>query len=329
MRRWSAATLLVIVGLLAGSCAGRPSPSASPTPAAASATSSTPGRPAAPPPTAMQAASPSPSPVASPTLLASPTFVAGELVLRIASYPDVYAAPVPPDISVYSDGTVLTPGWRSPGFESARFVVRRLNRTGLSQASKAFSAAVPRAGVLGEILPAPDGMGGGFSTYVVTVRRPAGLLTTRTTNASIGPGVKDLVSFAEHWFDIASVLGPDAWADATPVAYVAGRWSAYVYIQSDCCSEPGRPDASLLQPVLGPLSAFGRVVQAGSPILRCGVLDVSARETLAGVLGRAGAEIGDGRTRTDFTLNLGAGSVDLILVPNLPDDQSGCSLEIG
>ncbi len=161
MTRSSGATLLVIVALLAGSCTGQASPSASPTPAASSATSST-ANPTTEP-SATQAAPPSasPSPVASSTPIASPTVVSGELVLRVASYPDTYAAPVPPDLSAYSDGTVLTPGWRSPGFEGARFVVRHLNQAGLAQAMKAFSAAVPRAGVLGEIFPAPDGMGGG------------------------------------------------------------------------------------------------------------------------------------------------------------------------
>jgi hypothetical protein len=247
----------------------------------------------------------------------------------VASYPDVYAAPVPPDLSVYSDGTVLTPGWRSPGFEGARFVVRRLNHAGLAEITKAFSAAVPRAGVLGEILPAPDGMGGGYSTYVVTVRRAGGLMTTRTTNASVGPGATELVTFAERWIDVASVLGHDAWADTTPVAYLADRWSAYVFTRPDCCSESGRPDASLLQPVLGPLDTFGRVVQAGSPITRCGVLDASAREALAGVLRRAGVDIGDGGDRTDLMLNVGTGMVDMFVVPNLPDDRAGCSLEIG
>ncbi len=128
---------------------------------------------------------------------------------------------------------------------------------------------------------------------------------------------------------MAGVLGPDAWADATPAAYVAGQWSAFVYFGPDCCAEPGRPDASLLQPVLGPLDTFGRVVQAGSPIRRCGVLDAEAREALAGVLRRAGVDIGDGGDRTDLMLNFGAGMVDLTVVPDLPDDPAGCLLEIG
>ena len=119
-----------------------------------------------------------------------------------------------------------------------------------------------------EILPAPDGTGGGYSTCIVAVRRAGQLVTARTTNASVEPGAKELVTFAERWIDVASVLGPDAWADATPVAYVADRWSAFVYVDHDCCSEPGRPDASLLQPVLGPPDTFGKVVQAASPIIR-------------------------------------------------------------
>jgi len=90
MTRSSGMTLLAVVALLAGSCTNQAS--ASPTPAAASASSSTPSRTAVPSaaPSATQTAPPSPLPVASSTLVASPTVVSGELVLRVASYPDVY-----------------------------------------------------------------------------------------------------------------------------------------------------------------------------------------------------------------------------------------------
>lgn len=339
MTRSSPAMPLVIVTFLVGACTGQASTSAGPSSAAASATSSTPGRTAVPPvvPSATPAAplSPTaaaplpPSPVPSPTLIVSPTVVSGELVLRLVTYPDVYAAPIPPDLSVFADGTVLTPGWRSPGFEGARFVVRHLSQTGLAQVTKAFSSAVPHAGVIGAIPPASPGMGGGYSTCIVSVRRAGQLVTARTTSASVGPGAKELATFAERWTDVASVLDPDAWLDGSPVAYIPDRWSAYVSLSPDCCSGPGRPDVSLLVPILGPPDHFGKVVHAGSPIIRCGVLDVSARDTLAGVLRRDGVEIGDGRDRTDFTLNLGTGMASLTAVPNLPRDRAGCSLESG
>lgn len=255
--------------------------------------------------------------------------VPGELVARVVTYPDVYAAPIPPDLSVYSDGTVLTPGWRSPGFEGSRFVVRRLTDLGLAEVAEAFSTAVPRGGDLGAIPPASPGMDSGYTTYVVTVRRGGELVTARTANASVGSGVKELVAFAERWTDVGNVPDAGAWADATPVAYVPDRWSAYLFLSADCCSDPGRPDASLVQPVLGPPDVFGRVIQAESPIIRCGVLDASARETLAGILSRAGTDIGDGQDRAEATLNFGTGIVDLMVVPLLPDDREGCSLEIG
>jgi len=92
MTRSSGITLLAVVALPAGSCTGQAPPSASSPPAAASASSSTPSRTAGPSaaPSATQTAPPSPLPVASSTLVASPTVVSGELVLRVASYPDVY-----------------------------------------------------------------------------------------------------------------------------------------------------------------------------------------------------------------------------------------------
>ena len=325
------AALLMVVALLVGACTGQVSTSASPAPAAASAPASIPGRTVVP--SLALPATPtgpgSPAPVRPPAPIASPTVVAGELVLRLVTYPDVYAAPIPPDLSVYSDGTVLTQGWRSPGFEGVRFVVRHLNHAGLAQVAKAFSLAVPREGVLGAIPSAGPGTGGGYSTYVVSGRRAGQLVTARTTNASVGPGARELVTFAERWRDVASVLARDEWLDGTPVAYVPERWSAFVSASPDCCSEPGRPDASLLVPILGPPDLFGTVVQAASPSIRCGVLDASTRDAFAGILRRTGVDIGNGRDRTDFTLNLGTGMVSLIVVPNLPDDRSGCSLEIG
>jgi hypothetical protein len=309
--------MALLVVLLAGcGAAGTPAPAdpsqtptGTPTPSGAAA------------PTATQAASPSP--------IASPTLVSGDLLLRVTTYPDVYAAPIPPDLSVYSDGSVLTPGWRLPGFEGTRFVVRRLSSAGLARIREAFSAAVPRAGVLGTIPPATVGTASGYATYLVSVRRGGELVTARTTNASAGTGVKDLVAMAERWTDPGSLLGPDAWADATPLAYVPERWSAYVTASPDCCSEPGRPDASLLEPVLGPPEAFGEIIAAEGPVIRCGVLDASTRETLAGVLGLSSVEIGDGSDRSDATLNLGTGNLSLTVVPLLPDDRDGCSLEVG
>lgn len=140
-------------------------------------------------------------------------------------------------------------------------------------------------------------------------------------------GLRTPPAFAERWTDVGSVLDAGAWAAATPVAYVPDRWSAYLFLSPDCCSEPGRPDASLVEPVLGPLDVFGRVVQTESPIIRCGVLDASARQTLAGILRRAGADIGDGEDRAEATLNFGTGLMSLIVVPLLPDDREGCSLE--
>ena len=55
-----------------------------------------------------------------------PADPATTLVARVVSYSDVWVVPVTPDIAVYADGSVYTPGWRTPGTEHARYAVRRL-----------------------------------------------------------------------------------------------------------------------------------------------------------------------------------------------------------
>ena len=96
----------------ASASAGAASPSAgtaSPSPGAASPSPS-PGAPSPSPSPSPSAPTPAPSPSATP-----PAALHNTLVARIFVYPDVTAGRVPPMLSVYADGRVLSPSWTSDG----------------------------------------------------------------------------------------------------------------------------------------------------------------------------------------------------------------------
>lgn len=318
--------LLLVAALLAG--CGSPAQTASP--AVTSPPAPLPASPSpAPPSTASTApstaatASPAPSPAASPSPTAAPspsvTRVAGDLVARLVVLPDVWVSPVVADLSVYDDGTVLTPGWRSTGFEGTRFTVRRLTPAGLAAVRAAFDGAVVRVGQVGTVQPATEGQGRGFSTYQVTARRGSELVTAWTTNASAGTGVASLIAFGDRWLAPEAALPAGAWAAATPVPYVPAYWSASVDVSAGCCAEPGRPSDAVVVPALGPLDAFGALVVADPPFARCAVIDWRTRGALGAALATAGIDLGDGLDRSDVTLNHGDGMTTLTVVPMLPE----------
>ncbi|MEI7743238.1 MAG: hypothetical protein WCK58_05735 [Chloroflexota bacterium] len=333
--RRAGVALLALIALAA--CAGTPPASTTPTsapvtpPAPASSATVEPSTWAPPTripttsPTAPPAGTPSPG-AGSPGPEPSLPPVSPVVVARVVSFPDVFAAPVPPDITVYADGRVMTPGWRTPGFETVRFIVRRLTADGLAQVLAAFGAAVPAGGEIGARDP---GQGAGYATYEVSVLRDGALMTATTTNASKGAGVRNLVAFAESWWTPQDRVATAGWAVQVPVPYRADRWTMWAWLEPDCCSEPGAPDAArVVEPVTGLLARFGRVPNPANPTGRCAVIKAVTRSALATALTAAGRPIGDGLDRADVTLNLGRGSVSLTLVPLLPE-IADCATEVG
>lgn len=316
---------LVMAGLLAG-CTGAASPPtgsmpASPGTAAAAspgtgASGAVPAGPTATP--ATSTASPG-APTARP--LPSVTAIAGQLVARIVSYPDVYASPVPAELSVYSDGLLVSAGWRSGAPDTVQYTVRTLTSAGLAAVRSAFDKAVAKPGEMGSITQ----VGAGYTTYVATTRRGSHLETAWTTNASGGAAARALTAFAERWMQPETQLPASAWAASSAVPFSSGRWAMVIEVSNDATPEPSLRADTALTALVGPLGAFGEPAPGQPSSTRCGALDATGWLSLAGALASGGVDIGDGYGRTTVTMAHGAtGQTALTLIPLLPDTLDAC-----
>jgi len=255
----------------------------------------------------------------SPLSLGSPTPISGELVVQLVVFYDVYRAPVPPELSLYADGRVVTPAFPSTNLEGVLHVVRRLTSNGLAAAVAAFDGAVTTSGEIGAPT-ASGGWEGGYNTYVVSVRRAGRLVTARTTNASADPAARALVAFAESWID-AAAAGPAAWLDPVPVPFVPTHWSISTWPGGS--AEETQFDAALLVPLLGDLASFG-TAQGGDPTHRCGIVDRATLEALLLRLQEAGVTVASVLDGFDVTVRAPSGAVGLTVTPVLPEVVTAC-----
>lgn len=322
MRRFA---ILVVTATLWGCSAsggaGSPARSealASPPVASLEPSTSTPVAPRTPVPTpapATAAPSHAPTPLPTPTL----TIVRGDLVARIVAYPDVYVAPVPADLSVYSDGSVVSAGWRTGTPDTVLYSVRTLSPSGLRAVRSAFEAAVPHAGQVGS---GPQA-GAGYTTYVVTVRRAAGLAVAWTTNSSGGAAARALVAFAERWAQPERQLQGSAWARAEALPFSSGQWALVLDVSRDTRPEPSAPPDAPIVRLLGPLESFGDPVP-GTPTTRCGTLDWESWPALAAALATAGVTVDRYGSLWATMSHNSMGETQLRLIPLLPDTLDAC-----
>ncbi len=236
---------------------------------------------------------------------------------------------IPPMVSVYADGRVISPGWTVAGYETAPFVVRRLTPSGLATLVAALDAGVPPGGV---DYPRPQGYAAGYGTSVVTVRRGDELVTARATNASTQDAARDLVALAEHWRDPVAALPADAWVGGSGavVPYEPRRWYLSIWIPAGGTAVPGAPDASIIRPMIGDAAAFGETVGAGDDgVLRCGVITDRTNGLIVTMLVAPAWTPGRSRASTAPRLNLAERPAVVASSPLLPDDGRACPADVG
>jgi hypothetical protein len=248
------------------------------------------------------------------------------LVAQIVSYADVWVAPATPDIAVYADGSVYTPGWRTPGAERARYVVRRLTPEGLAAVRAEFDRTV---GPGGDVGTAPEaGLGSGVAVYTVSTRRDGDLVTATTTSDRQGPAAEALRAFVDRWQDPRTAMPSLTWVLPQPVPYEAATFAVYFWISDECCRDPALPDAiTAIEPVLGPVLRFGRA-RPGDPAARCGHVDAAGQRALMALLAVNGEPRAGALDRVDVDVNLGRGVSTMAVVPLLPGTD-GCSDDAG
>jgi hypothetical protein len=248
------------------------------------------------------------------------------LVARIFVYPDVTAGRIPPILSVYADGRVLSPTWRANGVMD--FIVRRLTPAGLSALRTALLGSGFFAGDIE--IPPTDKISSGYSTYVVSLRVGERLVTARTTNFAMSPRGRALVDLAERWTHPEHELGVEAWLSGQSV-YQASRWYLALRLLPDFPSTQAA-DSAALEAAIGDLSTFGDLVQSlddGSAV-RCGTVDAVVGGQIVAGLVTAGLypEAGGAEYRADLRWVGGQGNVTLGLYALLPDDPSTCPADV-
>jgi hypothetical protein len=315
-RRDRVLAAIVVAALLVSACsagASSEAPTASNTPASPS-----------PSP-----AAPSPSPSATPSPSQTPAVVVDDtLVARIFMYPDVTAGRVPPRLSVYADGRVLSPSWNADGGFALPFVVRRLTPAGLAELRSRLEGSGFFAGDI-EIPPTTE-VNSGFGTYVVSLRRGDRLVTARTTNFAMSTKGRALVDLAERWVRPERELPADAWLPGE-AAYEAARWYVALSLNPAGVSSAD-VDSTALESVIGNLASFGRLVrssEAGTD--RCASVDADVVARIVAAYAAQGIELGpgDGEYFADLPWSGGRGSVLLGAYAAFPDDPLACPPGVG
>jgi hypothetical protein len=275
-------------------------------------------------------ASPSPSPPAIPSPSPTPPAVAVDdtLVARIFMYPDVTAGRVPPMLSVYADGRVLSPSWNADGGFALPFVQRRLTPAGLAELRSTLEGSGFFAGDI-EIPPTTE-VSSGFTTYVVSLRLGDRLVTARTTNFAMSTKGRALVDLAERWVRPERELPADAWLPGD-AAYEAARWYVALSLNPAGVSSAD-VDSTALESVIGNLASFGRLVrssEAGTD--RCASVDADVVARIVAAYAAQGIELGpgDGEYFADLPWSGGRGSVLLGASAMFPDDSPACPPGVG
>ncbi len=267
------------------------------------------------------AATPSPAlPSFTPAVVVDDTVVA-----RIFLYPDVTAGRVPPMLSVYADGRVLSPSWNADGGFALPVVLRRLTPAGLAELRSRLEGSGFFAGDI-EIPPTTE-VNSGFTTYVVSLRLGDRLVTARTTNFAMSTKGRALVDLAERWVHPEREMPADTWMSG-PGAYEASRW--YVALSLDPAGVSSVDvDSKALESVIGDLASFGRLVRSseGATTDRCASVDADVVGRIVAAFAGRGSELGpgDGEYFADLTWSGGRGSVLLGMYAMLPRRPAGVS----
>jgi hypothetical protein len=268
---------------------------------------------------------PSPSPGPSPAPAVAPNDV---LVARIFVYPDVTVGQVPPTLSVYADGRVISPSSNADGGFALPLVVRRLTPAGLAslrshlEASGFFTRDIE--------IPPLESDNAGVTSYVISLRVGDRLVTARTTNAAMPANGRALMDLALLWTHPERALPADAWL-AGPVPYNAPRWYLALRLQPGGVASTG-VDSSGLEAAIGDPASFGSQVRTydDGSTLRCASVDAAVVTRIVAALTRAGIDFPADADQylVDIAWAGGGGSIFLDAFPTLPDDPETCPADL-
>jgi hypothetical protein len=268
---------------------------------------------------------PSPSPGPSPSPAVAPNDV---LVARIFVYPDVTVGRVPPTLSVYADGRVISPSSNADGGFALALVVRRLTPAGLAslrsrlEASGFFTRDIE--------IPPVEAVNSGFTTYAVSLRVGDRLATAQATNAAMSPKGRALVDLAMLWTHPERALPADAWL-AGPVPYEAPRWYLALRLQPGGVASTG-VDSTGLEAAIGDPASFGSQLRSfdDGSALRCASVDAAVVTRIVASLTAAGLDfpVDADQYLVDLAWAGDTGSILLDAFPMWPDDPEACPADL-
>ena len=266
----------------------------------------------------------SPSPSSTP-----PAVVDDTLVARIFAYPDVTVGRVPPMLSVYADGRVLSPSWTVDGEFAPPLVVRRLTPAGLADLCAGLEASGFFAGDIE--VPPTQVTNSGFTTYVISLRRNDELVTARTTNFAMSDRGRALVGLAERWMHPERELPEGAWLPAR-ARYVGARWYVWLRLVPGVTPETA-VDSAPLEAAIGDLATFGAVqrLPGDGSIERCGSVPADVVARVAAGLEAQDMDLGPpdrDQLMVDLRWSGGRGTVALGAYEMLPDDPLVCPADL-
>lgn len=276
-----------------------------------------------PDPSASPIPSPSPGPSPSPAVAANDLLVA-----RIFVYPDVTVGRVPPMLSVYADGRVISPSSNADGGFALPLVVRRLTPAGLASLRSRLEASGFFARDI-EIQPLVS-VNAGVTSYAISLRVGDRLVTARATNAAMPAKGRALIDLALLWTHPERALPAGAWQTAA-VPYEAPRWYLALRLQPGGVASTA-VDSTGLEAAIGDPASFGSQIRSyddGSS-LRCAPVDTAIVTRIVAGLAAAGIDFPAGADQylVDIARAGGTGSIFLDAFPMWPDDPEACPADL-
>lgn len=299
-------------------------------------------------PSATPSAEPTPTPVPeSPTATAEPPAspsasaeVVNGLVLRLVELSGpTYPGQLLPVVTIMEDGTVI---WSPvpPPTETPSLLVRRLTPEGLS----ALREHIFGSGLLDETAAhepelrpgTPEPPGRGVTVYTFTTGVGGELVTVNSVQwlgdeeeaayYEASPERRELDALARSLRDPESLVGADAWEG--PAEPYAGTEYQLVLTPYPDVPPYDTTDASEIPwPFDERLDEYGEAVDAaGPPFRRCGVIGVEDASAIMEALGATGSTVGTDRaTAASLDWAEGNGTVDVLLMPRMPDGFPTCA----
>jgi hypothetical protein len=287
--------------------------------------------------------SPTPSASAAPSASApapaesEPAVADDDLVLRLvtAGGGPTYPGDQVPQFTLLRNGMVI---WQPSPDVSDALVTRQLTDAGLAELREdIFGSGLLDASADHELEPLPgaEPPGRGVQVYMFTAGQGDDQVAVtsvqwlgeeeESTYYEPSPEREQLDQLVQELRDPEALVPADAWAGPAEV-YEGSEYLLILTPYRDVPPYDTTDVAEIRLPIDGPLDEFGEPSGTGTPPVRCGVIGREEAAAIVDDLVAAGFEqVGlDRATPGSLDWAEGSGTVDLVLLPRMPDGYPEC-----